>query len=31
MGLKGIEIVLDFGHQDVVLKVPDEEATAHAA
>jgi hypothetical protein len=31
MGLKGIEIVLDFGHRDVVLRVPDEETSAHAA
>jgi hypothetical protein len=31
MGLKGIEIVLDFGHRDVVLKVPDEETSAHVA
>ena len=32
LGLKGIEIVLDFGHRDVVLRVPDEsESSAHAA
>ncbi len=31
LGLKGIEIVLDFGHRDVVLRVPDEEMSAHAA
>jgi hypothetical protein len=32
MGLKGIEIVLDFGHREVVLPVPDEsESSAQAA
>ena len=31
MGLKGIEIVLDFGHREVVLRVPDEQTSAHAA
>ena len=31
MGLKGIEIVLDFGHRDVVLRVPDEGISAHAS
>ena len=31
MGLKGIEIVLDFGHREVVLRVPNEETSAHAA
>lgn len=31
MGLKGIEIVLDFGHRDVILRVPDEETSTHGA
>lgn len=31
MGLKGFEIVLDFGNRDVVLRIPDEATSAHAA
>ena len=32
MGLKGVEIVLDFGNRDVVLQVPDEsESSSQAA
>ena len=30
LGLKGVEIVLDFGHHDVVLTVPDDSHNASA-